>query len=52
MIRTNGRLGANFANPSGVSLSAGVRRGLIEVAADHDLEGVRHLAALIAGVRS
>jgi (S)-3,5-dihydroxyphenylglycine transaminase len=28
---------SNFANPSGVSLSAGVRRGLIEVAADEDL---------------
>ena len=28
---------SNFANPSGVSLSAGVRRGLIEVAADQDL---------------
>jgi (S)-3,5-dihydroxyphenylglycine transaminase len=28
---------SNFANPSGVSLSADVRRGLIEVAADQDL---------------
>jgi len=28
---------SNFANPSGVSLSAGARRGLIEVAADQDL---------------
>ena len=28
---------SNFANPSGVTLSAGVRRGLIEVAADQDL---------------
>jgi (S)-3,5-dihydroxyphenylglycine transaminase len=28
---------SNFANPSGVSLTAGVRRGLIEVAADQDL---------------
>ena len=28
---------SNFANPSGVSLSAGVRRGLIEVAAEEDL---------------
>jgi (S)-3,5-dihydroxyphenylglycine transaminase len=28
---------SNFANPSGVSLSVGVRRGLIEVAADQDL---------------
>jgi (S)-3,5-dihydroxyphenylglycine transaminase len=28
---------SNFANPSGVSLSASVRRGLIEVAADQDL---------------
>src|SRR5260370_11666757 len=28
---------SNFANPSGVSLSASVRRGLIEVAADADL---------------
>jgi (S)-3,5-dihydroxyphenylglycine transaminase len=27
----------NFANPSGVSLSPGVRRELIEVAAEHDL---------------
>jgi len=28
---------SNFANPSGVSLAADVRRGLIEVAADQDL---------------
>src|SRR5262249_57765933 len=28
---------SNFANPSGVSLSADVRRGLIDVAADEDL---------------
>jgi (S)-3,5-dihydroxyphenylglycine transaminase len=28
---------SNFANPSGVSLSDGVRRGLIEAAADEDL---------------
>jgi (S)-3,5-dihydroxyphenylglycine transaminase len=28
---------SNFANPSGVSLSDGVRRGLIEVAGDEDL---------------
>jgi (S)-3,5-dihydroxyphenylglycine transaminase len=28
---------SNFANPSGVSLSTGVRRGLIQVAADEDL---------------
>lgn len=28
---------SNFANPSGVSLSAGVRRGLIEVAGQEDL---------------
>jgi (S)-3,5-dihydroxyphenylglycine transaminase len=28
---------SNFANPSGVSLSAGMRRGLIEVAGDQDL---------------
>ncbi len=28
---------SNFANPSGVSLSLGVRRGLLQVAADEDL---------------
>jgi (S)-3,5-dihydroxyphenylglycine transaminase len=28
---------SNFANPSGVSLSVGVRRGLLQVAADEDL---------------
>ncbi len=42
-VRASGRVPralyvvSNFANPSGVSLAADVRRGLIEVAADHDL---------------
>jgi (S)-3,5-dihydroxyphenylglycine transaminase len=42
-VRASGRVPralyvvSNFANPSGVSLAADVRRGLIEVAADQDL---------------